>query len=235
MIKRSIFIGYDAREDDAYRVCVQSIRNHLSEDIPIRPIILQEMRDKGLFWREQEHRGNQLWDVISDAPCSTEFSFTRFLIPHLCAGGLALWMDCDMLVRTDLVELFDMADPTKAVQVVKHEHRPAETVKMDGQAQTEYLRKNWSSVVLWNLDHPAHKQLSLRAINSMTGASLHQFAWLLNEEIGELPPEFNHLVGVQPQNPTAKIAHLTLGVPSMPGYENSEFAEEWLAELQNAH
>lgn len=132
-----------------------------------------------------------------------------------------------MLVRADIMELFALADPHYAVQVVKHDHRPTELRKMDGQVQTAYPCKNWSSVMLWNVEHPANRRLTLDFINSAPGRMLHSFCWLDEEEIGELPAEWNHLVGVNPPNPDAKIAHFTLGTPDMLGYEESEFADEW--------
>jgi hypothetical protein len=39
------------------------------------------------------------------------------------------------------------------------------------------------------------------------------------------------LVGEYPPNPNAAVAHFTLGVPTMKGYEDCEFADEWRAEL----
>lgn len=226
MTKRSIHIGYEPREDDAYRVCVASIRAHLSEDIPIYPIILDEMAERGLFWRPQEMRGGQRWDVISDAPCSTEFSFSRFLTPILAGGGTSLFLDCDMLARVDFAELFALADERYPVQVVKHEHRPAETIKMDGQIQTAYPKKNWSSVMIFN-DHPSNDALTLDVINNWTGKQLHNFEWLDEDEIGALPKEWNHLISVDPPNPKCCLGHFTLGAPSMPGWEDQEFADEW--------
>lgn len=224
---RSIWIGFDPRERDAFHVCLASISAHLSEPVEIFAVALDLLQKRGLYQRPTERRGDQLWDVISDAPMSTEFAISRFFVPRIAERGWALFMDCDMLVRCDLAELFAQADPRYAVQVVKHDQRPIETVKMDGQQQTAYDRKNWSSVMLFHVEHPANRQLTDAKLNAWSGRALHQFKWLEDSEIGELDPAWNHLVGVQPPSPDAKIAHFTLGVPSMPGYENCEFAQEW--------
>lgn len=238
MTSRSIWIGFDPREQPEVSVCCASIRAHLSADIEIHAVALDPLTQMGLYQRPTEIRDSELWDVISDAPMSTEFAISRFFIPQVCSDDWALFMDCDMLVRADLVQLFDLADPTKAIQVVQHDYAPVEKRKMDGKTQTTYSRKNWSSVMLWNLQHPANKLLTgesgARKLNSWAGRALHQFAWLEDSEIGALPREWNHLVGVYPPNPGAKIAHFTLGSPRMPGYEKSEFADEWLAEVQTA-
>ncbi|TIU82677.1 MAG: glycosyltransferase [Mesorhizobium sp.] len=163
---------------------------------------------------------------------ATEFACSRFLVPRLAKSGWALFMDCDMLVRADLQKLFALADPSKAVMVVKHDHRPRETVKMDGQAQTLYARKNWSSVILWNVDHPAHQALTTDLVNSVPGRDLHRFCWLDDAEIGALEVKWNWLVGHSDPEVNPSIVHFTDGVPTMPGYEDCAYADEWRAELE---
>lgn len=235
-MKRAIYIGFDKREIDAVEVCLASIRNHLSIECDISLIPLDDLRHAGLYQRPTEVENGELFDVISNAPMSTEFAISRFFVPILSetAGyDAAVFLDCDMLVRADMAELFAMLDPDKAIQVVQHDYEPAETVKMDNRTQTSYERKNWSSVMLWNLNHPATRLLTIEKLNSWAGRALHQFKWLEDSEIGALPKEWNHLVGVYAPDPDARIVHFTLGIPSMAGYENSEHADEWRAELQN--
>jgi lipopolysaccharide biosynthesis glycosyltransferase len=227
-MKRTIWVGFEPRELDAFKVCLASIRAHLSEEIEIHALALDVMVKNGMYHRQTVYKDGQLYDVLSEAPMSTEFAISRFFIPHLCrGGGLALFMDCDMLVRCDLAELFALADPRYAVQVVKHEQPPGAKRKMDNQIQTAYPRKNWSSVMLWNLDHRAHRWLHLDTLNRAPGRALHEFAWLNPQEIGELEPTWNHLVGINPPDPDAKIVHYTLGIPRMEGYEQCEHADEW--------
>lgn len=232
-MNRSIWIGWDPREEDAFRVCVRSLIDHASRPIDIFGIRLDVLQARGMYQRPTGRTYNGiLLDAISGAPMSTEFAISRFFIPHLCTEGLALFMDCDMLVRTDIHKLFDAADPVRAIEVVQHDYQPTEAFKMDGQVQQSYARKNWSSVMLWNLDHPAHRRLTLFALNQWAGRALHGFEWLEDSEIGALDPAWNHLVGVNPPNPEARIAHFTLGIPRMPGYEDCEHADEWRATLE---
>src|SRR5262245_59865522 len=120
---RSIYIGFDPREAEAFAVCRHSLRR-LSGDVPVRAIGLDDMRRAGLYWRSTERRNGRLWDTISDAPMSTEFAISRFLTPLLAKRGWALFMDCDVLARVDVNELFDQADPSKAVMCVHHRHEP---------------------------------------------------------------------------------------------------------------
>lgn len=231
-ISPSIWIGYDPRETDAFAVARRSARRRMIMAAPIYGVVLSELREKGLYTRPTSKRDGQLWDDISDAPMATEFACSRFLVPALAKRGWALFMDCDVLVRADLQRLFALADPSKAVMVVKHCHEPPEGVKMDGQMQTRYARKNWSSVMLFNVEHAANKALTPEMVNSMPGRDLHRFCWLDDRHVGELPPEWNFLVGHSDPSIDPAIVHFTDGIPSMTGYEDCAYSDEWRAELR---
>lgn len=227
MKKCRIYIGFDPREAAAFAVARDSIRRHLTRPIPIYGVLLGDLQARGLFYRPQERRDGHLWDVISDAPCATEFSISRFLVPHLAEDGYALFIDCDFLALGNVQRIFDEADETKAVSVVKHDHQPSEAVKMDNQIQTRYARKNWSSCMLFNCDHPSNENLTVEMVNTLPGRDLHRFCWLEDDEIGELDPKWNYLVGHTKMNDRPVFVHHTDGVPFMPGYEDAEYSDEW--------
>lgn len=225
-----VFVGYDTREDIAYQVCKHSIESKQS-DASVRPLKQQELRDAGWYTRG------------IDKLASTEFTFTRFLIPELCNfKGWALFMDCDMILKTDIKELFDQADDQYAVMCVQHDYSPSATTKMDGQQQTVYPRKNWSSVMLFNCGHKSNQTLTQDLVNNpeITGAYLHRFSWLKDKEVGELSPEWNWLVGhyKEPKDGTPKLIHYTEGGPWFENYRNCEYHQDWkteLAEMMNEH
>lgn len=231
MTAHKVYIGYDRREADAYRVAEFSLRRHASRPVTVTPLKLNRLQAQGLSQRPYRIYRNSLWDILSDAPCSTEFSNTRFLTPLLAQSGWALFIDCDMLFLGDVARLFALADPRYAVMCVKHQHAGDEGVKMDGCEQTRYARKNWSSVMLFNCDHAANAGLTLDVVNGAPGRDLHRFCWLDDEEIGELPPTWNWLVGVQPKPADVHLAHYTLGMPFMAGYERSPHSDLWWAEF----
>ena len=226
---RSIWLGYDSRETEAFAVARQTLRRHAA-GIPIHALDLHELRGAGLYTRPTSRVRGQLWDELSDAPMSTEFACSRFLTPILAKRGWALFMDCDVLCRSSMAELFALADDSYAVMCVRHQHEPMDRVKMDGQQQTQYARKNWSSVVLFNCDHPANERLTLSMVNTLPGRDLHRFCWLQDKEIGALPPEWNWLAGVSDPCLEPKLVHFTLGTPNMPGYEAAPYAGERRAE-----
>ena len=229
-MQRSIWIGYDPREVEAFAVCRHSLRRH-APNIPIHAVVLDELRAAGLSRRPTSKRDGKMWDDISEAPCSTQFAISRFLTPHLAHEGWALFMDCDILARTDVNKLFALVDPSKAVMCVQHpNYTPPDAVKMDGQLQLLYARKNWSSVTLFNCSHPANARLTVGIVNQVPGRDLHRFAWLNDDEIGALPPEWNFLVGVSDPSIDPALVHFTSGGPWFEGYENVPYADEWKAE-----
>jgi len=218
-----VFVGYDPREDIAYQVCKHSILTKQPE-ANVRPLVQKELRDAGWYTRPK------------DKLASTEFTFTRFLVPELANfKGWAVFMDCDMILTTDIKELFDQADDKYAVMCVQHDYTPKEGMKMDGQKQTVYPRKNWSSVVLFNCAHPSNARLTQDMVNDpeLNGAYFHRFSWLKDEEIGKLDHTWNYLVGVYDDIETPKLIHYTEGGPWFENYRNCEFNKLWKDELQD--
>jgi len=220
-----IFIGYDSREPRASEVAIKSLHKVSGNRHDVQLLEINRLRTQGLYTRPTEDHGGQLWDVISDAPMSTEFAISRFLVP-IIARGPALFVDADVVFREDPERM--PFSPAHAVSVVPHVYEPSSATKMAGQMQSRYWRKNWSSVMLFNCDHPAHTRLTLNGINTWPGRALHHFCWLRDDEIGALPPRWNWLVGEQPEPPGGHgIAHFTLGGPFTPGWTGGPFDELW--------
>ena len=210
-----VYIGFDPREVVAFYTLAHSILERSSIPVSIAPLMRDQLR--GLYWRE---RGPTE---------STEFSMTRFLVPALSEyRGWSLYMDCDMLCRVDIAQVVSLKDDAKAVMVCKHEYVPKTERKFLDQVQTRYARKNWSSLMLFNNERC--RALTPEYVNSASGLDLHRFAWVEDRLIGELPLEWNWLVGEYAFNPAAKIAHYTLGGPYFEEYRSCDYADEWFAE-----
>ncbi len=227
-----IYIGWDPREAAAFAVARLSVKRQLTQQIPVRGLVLTDLQARGLYRRPMERRGPVMWDLLSDAPMSTEHANARFLVPHLVRTGWVLFMDGDMLARGNLARLFDQLDTKYAVYCVKHNHRPPPGTKMDGQLQVQYARKNWSSFMLINCDHKANAALTIAMVNTLPGRDLHRLCWLDDDLIGGLDPAWNYLVGTTRPNIVPKVVHFTNGTPDMPGYQDCEYADEWRAELR---
>jgi lipopolysaccharide biosynthesis glycosyltransferase len=143
----------------------------------------------------------------------TPFTYSRFLVPWLCEyQGWALFMDADILVLGDVKELFACADSRYAVQVV-----------------TNPLRKfERASVMLFNCEKckvliPEYVELADK---------LHTLCWVQEDEIGPLPPEWNHLVGYDKPRADAELVHFTMGLPIYEQTKGSEYSGEWMQHLK---
>ena len=211
-----VFIGYDDNETIAYHVLAHSIMRHSSQPVAITPIVKRHMQS--FYSRERSSIE------------STDFSFTRFLVPYLSDyQGWSVFMDCDMLMTADIAELWELRDDEYAVMCVKHDYAARDDVKFLGAVQTKYEKKNWSSMMLFN--NAACTELTPGVVACETGLYLHQFKWLDGDHrIGGLPTTWNYLVGEMTMPGTPKLIHYTLGGPYFDSYRECEHAGLWFAE-----
>jgi hypothetical protein len=215
-----VYIGYDSKESVAFYTLAHSILRRASVPVAIAPLMQSQL--KGLYTRP---RGPTE---------STEFSLTRFLVPALAGyRGWSVFMDCDMLCRADIGELQAHIDRQrdKAVLVCQHDYVPKTERKFLDQVQTKYPRKNWSSMMIFNNERCS--ALTADYVNSASGLDLHRFNWLDERLIGELPLEWNWLVGEYEYKPDAKIVHYTLGGPYFDDYRDCDYAAEWFSEFDS--
>jgi len=207
-----IFIGYDSKVKIAYHVLTESILRNSSTPVTISPINLSNL--KNIYTRKQ------------DPLASTEFSFSRFLVPHLMNyNGWAIFMDSDMVMLSDITELWNLRNEDYAIQVCKHDYIPKSKHKFLGNNQTIFAKKNWSSLMLMNCSKC--KTLTPEYVNTRSGLELHQFKWLDENLIGSIPLEWNWLVGEYPYKKDVHNVHFTEGGPYFRDYKNTEYANEW--------
>jgi len=230
------YIGYDHNEHAASVVAKHSLKQ-VTGGCDSEMLLASKFVAQGLLTRITDKRGGQPYDLISNAPKSTEFAVSRFLVPLICQQRWALFTDCDVVFLEDPNHMMDEIEIGKPVYVVKRDYTPGSEWKMVNQRQTVYPRKNWSSVMLFDCLHPANWRLSLRDINERPGRDLHQFYWLNPEEIGSLDGRWNWLVGEMecaPQNEGRGIAHFTLGGPWISGWKGADHDDIWLGAAKAA-
>lgn len=237
----NVWIGYDSREAVAADVCAHSIAKRTRSDLKINLLDHRELRENNHFnrpWLIEPTRGDFV-DLIDGKPFTTEFSHTRFLIPELQNyQGWSLFMDSDMIFLSDIKQLFALADPKYAVMCVKHNHTPRNnSQKMDGRLQQSYYRKNWSSFMLFNCEHPANRAITKERVNFMKGSEMHALSWLADEEIGSLPFRYNYISGVsQPLPRTGDkpelpyVIHYTEGGPWFVKCKEVPYGNLWMLE-----
>jgi hypothetical protein len=218
-----VYIGWDRREPEAYDVARFSLLRRASVPVDVIPIKLDDLRARDLYRRD------------SDPLASTEFTYSRFLTPALAGyRGWALFCDCDFLWLGDIAGLVPYTQSGKAVFCVQHDYTPKESVKMDGAVQTVYPRKNWSSLMLFNCEHPSVRTLTPDVVNRESGAFLHRMQWVADEDIGDLPVEWNWLEGwnEKPAAGTPKAVHFTRGGPWFPNWTHVDYGDLWQAEFE---
>ena len=222
-----IWIGFDPREAEAAAVCEFSLRARTAQPLQVR------MLGQPPAYRRPWHTdaaGRRI-DDQDRRPFSTDFAFSRFLVPALMEyQGWALYCDCDFLFQADVAALWALRDPRYAVQCVHHRHAPRDAAKMEGAAQQAYPRKNWSSLVLWNCAHPANRALTADVINAEPGRWLHGFSWLADDLIGALPEAWNWLAGWSLEVIAPLAIHYTGGGPWFEAHRTVPLAGRWLAE-----
>lgn len=212
-----IYIGWDSREEIAYDVCKYSILKHSTIPVTIQPLKLEDLY--GVYNRKKDNLA------------STEFTYTRFLVPYLNGySGWALFLDCDFLITCDIKELLQYCDDRYAIRCVKHpDYVPNRDIKMDNKTQTTYPRKNWSSFVLFNCEHTYNNILTPDFINNTEPKILHRFLWLTNNLIGDLPSQWNWIEDIyEVTQVPPKGIHYTAGGPWFENYQKVPYSDLWL-------
>lgn len=217
----NVYIGFDTRnygQTLAYEGCKRSILAKLNNDkydVNIYQLNLHTLTEAGLMTRP------------IDPLASTEFTYTRFLVPFLNDyKGKALFCDSDFIWDCCISEAFDYLKEGHAVACVQHDYTPSKSLKMDGRAQTVYPRKNWSSLMAWDCSHPSSQKLTVETVNKESPAWLHRMLWASDEEIDSIPYQYNYLVNTY-NTDDAKAYHYTDGGPWHPGYEEVQYGDKW--------
>ena len=212
----SVFIGYDPNEKIAYHTCVQSLIENSSVPLKITPLALPHFRK---FYKRKKRKVD-----------STEFSISRFLVPYLSNfKECSIYLDCDIIVNSNLDSLINIVEKTKkntALWCVKHNYKPSSKKKFLNKTQHVYNKKNWSSFMIFN--NSKCKILTPNFIEKANGFDLHQFKWLGNKKITNLPSEWNILVGEQKIPKKIKGIHYTLGGPYFKKFSKCEKANIWI-------
>ena len=216
-----IHVGSDRKVPHVADICAFSIQRHASIPLRIRKLDLATLVEADLYHRD------------IDPLASTEFTYSRFLTPYLNGySGLCMFCDNDFLFFADVAELVELLDRTKAVSCVHHDYTPKEKTKLDGQVQTVYPRKNWSSLMVFDGANEHVRNLTVEAVNTQSGAYLHRMQWVPDDAIGEIPVEWNWLEGhnEKPAEGTPKAVHFTRGGPWFEDWKQTDYADLWFAE-----
>jgi len=218
------YVGFDQREAACYHTFCQSVLERSS--IPVAFIPLNAKQLDG-------------FDGQKDG--SNAFIYSRFLVPYLQSyRGWAMFADGDMVCLDDIAKLWALRNEhvfNKALCVVKHDYKNKHERKYVGTPMeadnVDYPGKNRSSVILWNCEHFANRRLTPELVKESPGSFLHRFQCVTDDQIGELPPEWNALSEEQDID-AASLVHFTLGAPGFSNYKHCDGAWHWHKARANA-
>ena len=216
--KITVVVGFDQREAVAYHTFCQSVIEKSTIPVQFIPLAINTLN----FYEEQHKDGGN------------KFIYSRFLTPYICEfKGFAVYADGDMICNENIYEIVKLFDPSKAVQLVKHDYKTKRHIKYFGNKNTNYPRKNWSSLVIFNCQHPSNAVLTPQFIQEHDGAYLHRFQWLQDNEIGELDLKWNYLAIEYDPCSDAKLIHYTLGTPCLKEFKETEMSDVWWKTYKN--
>src|SRR5688572_11351833 len=213
-----IYCGYDAREAAGYATFCQSVLERSSMPVSFIPL-----------------HGPMLKGFDGQKDGSNAFIYSRFLIPYLQNyRGWAIFADAsDMVCLDDIAKLWELREQfifNKAIAVVKHDYKtkfPRKYIGTPMEADNaDYPGKNRSSLILWNCEHFANRRLTPEFVAESPGSFLHRFQWCAEEQIGELPQEWNALA-MEHDISAASLVHFTLGSPGFNHYKHCDGADHW--------
>lgn len=169
-----IYSGFDRRQAEAAEVFSYSVRAHAS--IPVEITFLR------------------LADLPISRSGTTEFSYGRFCIPHLCDfQGVALFADgCDQLCLGDIAELASLPMAGHLVRVCKH------------RVPRQDRPRVWTSVML--MDCAALNWWTPEFVEEASDERLMRLRDLSDAEIGDLPDTWNWLMEYGPRE-DARLLH----------------------------
>jgi hypothetical protein len=207
----NIYVGYDSNMNDLEGVCKLSILKSIEESLgggkwnnylEFKPEI--KILDIAKLPDYNREYANQ----------STEFTYSRFLIPYLeNYEGFSLFVDNDFIFTKTPLSMFNYLSPDDAVACIKYPHYEHDATKFDGEVNIDYPCKLWSSMMFFNNGHEDCKKLTPEVVNTWTGKQLHQFEW--TDKISEIPQKYIFVEGYD--NPEEKWdytgIHYTRGGP----------------------
>lgn len=219
-----LYVGFDQREAACYATFCQSVIERASVPVAFIPLHSPMI---GKFDGQRDG--------------SNAFIYSRFLVPFLQNyRGWAIFADGDMVALDDIAKLWALREENsfnKALCVVKHDYKTKHARKYIGtpmeSGNADYPCKNRSSLILWNCEHYANRSLTPEVVAESPGGFLHRFQWLNEEQIGELPQEWNALAGEQDIS-AASLIHYTIGAPGFSHYANCDGARHWHRARKNA-
>ena len=217
----NIYVGYDSRHSDLAELCKKCLAHGVNYGFGGGDIngSMSKWRPEIKFLDI-----SKIPEYTRDyANQSTEFTYSRFLIPYLeNYEGFSIFLDDDILFEGSILPMFYFMNPDDAVACIQYDFDKYAETKFNGEKNVSYPKKLWSSLMIFNNGHEDCKKLTPEIVNTETGKYLHQFEW--TDKISEIPEWFVYTEG---HAYTDKIwrplaVHYTRGGPWIEDMDTSE-------------
>jgi hypothetical protein len=244
-----IFLGYDDREHEAFQVAKYSLEKRSSVDIKVHKLSHKELREKGLLYRPSMVVGHtgQYVDAVDGRPFSTQFTFSRFLLPEIYKtledkdkSPLVMFADSDFLFLDDIGNLFKLIEDQKLknegespLYCVQHNYNPQSKFKMDNVEQHTYNMKLWAALMVFDMDNIENQKLNKELVNTSGGRDLMHFYWIDDpNSIGNIPERWQYIPNHSEKNTSDPIAalHWTEGGPYFKNHRDVKYSRAWFDE-----
>ena len=217
----NIYIGYDSRHSDLAELCKKCLAHGINWGFGGGDI-----NGSMTKWRPEIKflDISKIPEYTRDyANQSTEFTYSRFLIPYLeNYEGFSIFLDDDILFDGSILPMFYFMNPDDAVACIQYDFDKYVDTKFNGEKNVSYPKKLWSSLMIFNNGHEDCKKLTPEVVNTESGKYLHQFEW--TDKISEIPEWFvfteGHDTDETKWRPLA--VHYTRGGPWIEGMDTSE-------------
>jgi len=180
----NIYLGYDSSHSEVFDVAEKSIHDSVAKCIS-HGNGQEFFNDYKVEVKKLDI--NAIPEYTRDyANQSTEFTYSRFLIPYLeNYEGFSFFIDDDYIWKYSPMSLFYFLDPDNALACVQYDFEHHDETKMGGEKNVSYPRKLWSSMMIFNNGHEDCKKLTPDVVNNASGQFLHQFEW--TNQISKIP------------------------------------------------
>lgn len=223
----NIFVGYDSTHSGSTQNCINSITRNLDSGTiklgQYSPFECVEVND---YLKIHKLDVSKIPDWTREYKNqSTEFTYSRFLIPYLSNyEGMSIFCDDDFIFTDNILNILYFISADHAVACVKHDFSKKSDTKFNNQKDVWYDKKLWSSLMVFNNSHPDCKKLTLDKVLTESGQYLHQFEWTEEEKIAEIPKKWNWCEGYDDMSKIhqAKGMHWTRGGPWIPDMDCSD-------------
>ena len=214
----NIYLGYDSSHSEIFDIAEASIHKSVEKHVDKMGYCHEFFHDYKVEVKKLDIAEIDVYNR-EYANQSTEFTYSRFLIPYLeNYEGFSFFIDDDYLWQWNPLSLFYFLDPKNALACVQYDFNTHDDTKFNGEKNVSYPKKLWSSMMIFNNGHEDCRKLTPEVVNTESGKYLHQFEW--TDMISKIPHDKIATEGYETEVKQSHHAvHYTRGGPWIKGMD----------------